>query len=323
MKNGDRMTCEIKGLDAGVLYVSFDYIDGTSSVDWTKVARLESKQLFIVKTVDGLMYTGQLNTAETAADRPMTIQVFETPKNEVGIERSQVVQMVQTSENFWQRFSGEISMGTIYSKGNQSAQYSLGSQIAYVRERWDAKANYSSTLSSSTGTNTSTRNSLGLSALRLLPWNNWFYSGLATFLQSSEQGINLQTTLGGGIGRYFKNTNRARFSVLGGIAWQQTQYHPSVFPLGQQNLASALIGLDLRLFKFSKTNLDASAVVLPALSEPGRVRFDTNVSYYVKIFSNLKWNVTFYGNWDNRPPLGFSGSDYGSTSGLSWTFGLK
>ena len=50
MKNGDRMTCEVKGLDAGVLYVSFDYIDGTSPVDWSKVASLESSQLFVVKT---------------------------------------------------------------------------------------------------------------------------------------------------------------------------------------------------------------------------------------------------------------------------------
>ncbi len=42
MTNGDRMTCEIKGLDAGVLYVSFDYIDGTIPVDWSKVLLLES-----------------------------------------------------------------------------------------------------------------------------------------------------------------------------------------------------------------------------------------------------------------------------------------
>ena len=40
MTNGDRLTCEVKGLDAGVLYVSFDYIDGTASVNWSKVARL-------------------------------------------------------------------------------------------------------------------------------------------------------------------------------------------------------------------------------------------------------------------------------------------
>src|SRR5205814_2807067 len=58
MKNGDRMTCEVKGLDAGVLYVSFDYIDGTASVDWSKVARLESNQLFVVKTEAGKVYAG-------------------------------------------------------------------------------------------------------------------------------------------------------------------------------------------------------------------------------------------------------------------------
>jgi len=25
----------------------------------------------------------------------------------------------------------------------------------------------------------------------------------------------------------------------------------------------------------------------------------------VKLFSNLKWNVSFYGNWDNQPPPNF------------------
>src|SRR5947209_7985476 len=31
MKNGDRMSCEVKGLEDGILQVSFDYIDGTTS----------------------------------------------------------------------------------------------------------------------------------------------------------------------------------------------------------------------------------------------------------------------------------------------------
>jgi len=323
MKNGDRMTCQIKGLDGGVLYVSFDYIDGTASVDWSKVARVESKQLFIVKTQDGSMYTGALSTAETAAGRPVKIQVVEGPEKESAIERSEVVEMVETSENFWRRFNGGIGWGIIYSKGNQSTQYNLNSDAAYVRERWSAKGDLSSNLSSSTGSNASTRNQLSFSALHLLPWNNWFYSGLGTFLQSSEQGIDLQTTIGGGIGRYLKNTNQASVSLLGGVAWQKTNYEPSIVPLGSQNIASALIGADVRLFKFSKTNLNASALLLPALSEPGRFRFDTNASYYIKLFSNLSWNFSFYGNWDTRPPPGFSGSDYGTSSGLSWTFGLK
>src|SRR6516162_1354391 len=77
MNNGDRMTCAIKGLDEGVLYVDFDYIDGTASVDWSKVAHLESKQLFLVKTEDGSVYEGTLSTPEEGVGRPLKIQLLE------------------------------------------------------------------------------------------------------------------------------------------------------------------------------------------------------------------------------------------------------
>jgi putative salt-induced outer membrane protein YdiY len=211
----------------------------------------------------------------------------------------------------------------IYSKGNQSTQYSLASQTAYVRERWTALAGFSSNLSSNVGAHASTHNSLNLGARRLLPWNNWFYAGLGAFLQSSEQGIDLQSTVGGGMGRYLKNTNRASISFVVGPAWQNTKYRQSDVPVNNQNVAAAILYADAQFFKFSKTNLDISAALLPALSDAGRVRFNTNASYYIKIVSNLKWSVSFYGNWDNRAPPGFSGSDYGTSSGLTWSFGLK
>lgn len=322
MTNGDRLTCEVKGLDAGVLYVSFDYIDGTASVNWSKVVRLESNQLFVVKTQGGEVYTGTLRTAESVADRPVKIQVVAGEKEDV-FERSEIVQMVATSDRFWQRFNGDVSFGVIYSKGNQSTQYSLGSQTAYVRERWTALAAFDSNLSSSAGASASTRNSLSFGGRHLMPWNNWFYAGMGDLLQSSEQGIALQTTIGGGVGRYFKNTNRASVSLVFGPAWQNTDYKSSGTALNHQNLAAAIFYADAQFFKFSKTNLDMTAALLPAISDPGRVRFNANASYYIKIISDLKWNVSFYGNWDNRPPRGFSGSDYGTSSGLSWTFGLK
>ena len=323
MRNGDRMTCEIKGLSAGVLYVSVDYIEGTTSVDWSKVARVESTQLFVVKTESGTVYTGTLESTDTVAGRPVKIRVIETPGKGAVVERSQIVKMVGTSDKFWERFNGAISLGVIYSKGNQSTQYNLGSEAAYVRERWGAQVSFDSNLSSSAGVNASTRNSLRLGAFHLLPSKNWFYSGLSDFLQSSEQGISLQSTLGGGIGRYFRNTNRMSISIVGGAAWQSTTYQPSTLPLGQQNLATGLITAEAKFFRFSKTNLSAAVSLFPAFSDPGRVRANTNASFYVKLFSDLKWNVTWYGNWDNRPPTGLSGSDYGTSSGLTWTFGLR
>jgi hypothetical protein len=306
-----------------VLYVSFDYIDGTASVNWSKVAHLESKQLFVVKTQDGSVYTGALKTEEMGAGRPVQIQVFEAAEKEHTIERSQIVRMVATSDNFWQRFNGDVSFGAIYSKGNESNQYSLGANTLYVRERWNAGASFDSNLSSSSGETTVTRNSLGLTALHLLPMKNWFYEGIGGLLQSSEQGITLQSLLGGGVGRYLKNTDLATIQLLGGVAWQGTTYQQTSTPATGQNVASALIYADARFFKFSKTSLDATATILPALSNPGRIRVNTNAYYYIKIFSNLKWNISFYGNWDNQAPPGLSGSDYGTSSGLSWTYGLK
>ena len=136
MKNGDRLTGEIKGLDQGVLYVSFDYILGTSSVQWSKVAHLESKQLFIVKTQDGSVYTGTLSTAETEEKRPIKIEVTESKQKQTVIPRTQIVKMGETSDKFWERFNGAINSGIIYSKGNQNTQYSLGAEVDYLRERW-------------------------------------------------------------------------------------------------------------------------------------------------------------------------------------------
>ncbi|HXY52666.1 MAG TPA: DUF481 domain-containing protein [Terriglobales bacterium] len=321
MKNGDHLTCQIKGLDGGVLYISLPYVIQTLSVDWSQVARLESKQLFLVKTGDGSVYRGILNSTETPAGRPIQIQVAETSEKNVVLDSADIVNVSVTSEKFFQRFTGGLGFGTIYSKGNQSVQYSVSGLAAYPRERWAVQAGLTSNLSTASGTTTSTRNQVTLGGVHLLPWNNYFYGGFGGFLQSSEQGIQRQATLGGGIGRYLKNTNRTTISVLGGPAWQNTVYTPTVFPIATQNVLAAMINADVKLFKFNKTNLDLNAILLPALSEPGRVYFSTNATYYIKIVGNLSWNISFYGNWDNRPPGNLPGSDYGTTSGLSFTFG--
>jgi len=323
MQNGDRLTGEIRGLGSGILQINMQYILGTSAVDWSNVVRVESQQLFLVTTQDGSVYTGTLSTGGAPEARPVKVEIVEASGNAVAIARPQIVEMDQTSTKFLQRFNGEINFGMIYTKGNQSTQYTLSSEVYYPREQWAAAANFSSSLSSSTGVSTSTRNLAGATATHVLPWNQWFIAVRGNFLQSSEQEINLQTTLGAGFGRYLTRTNHATISLLGGFAWQSTQYHQSLVPLGQQNVATGLISADAELFRFNQTALEVSGTLLPAISQPGRVHFSMNATYYVRLFSNLRWDVSFFGNWDNRPPASFPGSDYGTSSGLSWTFGNR
>jgi hypothetical protein len=321
MKNGDRLTCEIKALRSNTLYISVSYILGTLSVDWSKVDHAESKQLFLVKTQDGTVYTGALFIPETSGGRPMQIEILEAPEKRVTLERKQVVEMNETSRNFWQRLNGHIGTGFTYSKGNEATQYNLSSDVNYPRERWSAEARYSANFTSNAGASPSTRNEVAFSAQRLMRWNNLYYTGITDFLQSSVQGIQLQSTFGGGVGRIMKNTGSTSLTLYGGFAWQRIQYQEKFISARTQKVTSGLIGTSLRLFRFDRTTLALNGNFLPAVSEPGRMHFNLNSTYYVKLWGKLDWNFTFYGNWDTHPPPGFSRSDYGTSTGLSLSVG--
>ncbi|MFY9844264.1 MAG: DUF481 domain-containing protein [Terriglobales bacterium] len=320
MRNGDRLTCEIKRLSADVLYIGLDYALGTVSINWFKVDHLESNQLFVVKTQDGEVYSGKLSMSKTAAERPVSIDVIEEPGKSVQLERTEIAKMDQSSENLWSRFNGSIGLGAIYTKANETTQYDLSTDVNYPRDRWGASASYVSTLASNKGTSTSSRNQTDASAQRLMPWNNWYYTGFVSFLQSSVQGIDLSSSYGGGVGRYLKNSNHFFMSVAGGFGLQHISYQQSV-AASTQNVSAGWIATQVKLFRFDQTNLSVTASLLPAISNPGRVHFNLNTGYNIKILGKFNFNVSLYGNWDNQPPPGLSGSDYGTSAGVNWNFG--
>lgn len=323
MSNGDRITCEVKSLSGGVLQADLDYVDGTISVDWLKVARLESKALFLIYMQDGSIHAGKIISPAELPGVPARLEIQPPDASPLVVERSDVVRLTQFSESFFRRFAGGITIGAMYSKGNAATQYTFGSELDYQQTRWGAVLDYNSNLSSNSGAATSTRNQLDFRAYRMLPWNHYFYGGTASLLQSSVQEINRQTILGFGVGRYLKDTNRTRLSILLGLGWQRTSYLSSTVDQRLQNIAVAVTGVNFNAFRFKKSRLALNAYIFPALTEQGRYFSRINTSYYLKLFGKIDWNLSFYGNWDTRPPAHLPGSDYGSSTGLSWTFGNK
>lgn len=320
MKNGDQLTCEIKKLERGVLYVSFEYVDGTVSMAWLKVAHVESSQLFIVHTAGGAVYWGGLRTPDTPADQPVQIEVVDTNEQATPLRETNIVEMNQSSASPWRRLSGNVSSGLSYTRGNNSTQYNLSTQLYYRATRWGVKSDYSSSLSANSGSPTTTRNQATFTGYKLLRHSNWFVGGVGNVLQSAHQGIDRQSTLGTGIGRFLTNSNRSRISLLGGFAWQGTRYSGESAPPGRQDLIVGLASANIQLFRFKKTELDLSALAYPTISQRGRVRSSVNTSYRIQIINNLWWNITAYGNWDNQPPAGLAGSDFGATSGITYSF---
>jgi hypothetical protein len=324
MNNGDRLTCEIKSLDAGALYIGLDYVDGTISVNWAHVKRLETRRLFIVRLESGLVYTGSLAVVDSVIgdETHPYMELTDLEGKTIVLDKDEVVTMGKTSGSFLRRFVVDLSGGLTYAKGNDATQYNFSTMVQYPRERWGMIASFNSTLQSSSGVTASTRNQFSLNGYHLLPWKNYFVGGTGTLLQSTEQGISLQANAGGGIGYYLRNTEHLRLSLLGGLAYQSTTYQSSA-DASPEDLLGALVAANLSLVTYSRTSLVVSANLLPALSDPGRYFFSTNATYYLKLWSNLKFNLSLYGNFDSRPPENLSGSDYGFSSGLGWTFGSR
>ena len=320
LRNGDRITGEIKGLNAGILSIDLDYVDGSIGIQWLKVAHVESSQLFLIQTEDGSVYSGTISSEEASAGQPIKISIVEGTEKKVAVDQYRVVKLEETSESRLRQLSFGITLGSSYSKANATNQYNLASDLEYQRERWGGQVNLNSNLTSSTGANTATRNQVDLSAYRLMKRSNYYYSGFGGFLQSSVQGVRLQTNLGAGIGRFLKNTNRVTWTVLGGAVWQSTDYEPGTVAVPRQEVYAGVASTNLKVFLFKKTNLDVSGKIVPAFSDPGRVFYSTNATYYLKFFGDFSWNFSFYGNWDTRPPPHFTGGDYGYSSGLKWTF---
>jgi hypothetical protein len=321
MNNGDRFTCEIKKLEQGVLYANLDYVDGTVSLQWSKVARVESQQLFIVNTQDGSVYEGTLRTPESAAEEPTKIEILEPAGDARPLEQAKVVELAQTSPSLLRRLSGNFDSGLSYAKGNDATQYNLGAQLRLRSEHWRMAADFASNLSNSSGVDAATRYQARVWARRLIGGKRkWYYSGLSEFLQSSQQGINLQTTLAAGFGRFLRDSNSQRLALTSALAWQKSNYEPTKSNLQTPNTLAGMITVDLHTFRFKKTSFDLTASMLPMLNEWGRVRSYVNSAYSIQMINSLWLKLTFYGSWDNRPPPGFAGSDYGATTGISYSF---
>jgi hypothetical protein len=60
---------------------------------------------------------------------------------------------------------------------------------------------------------------------------------------------------------------------------------------------------------------------MPNLTDRGRVRLNYSIMVKQEIFSDFFWSLSFYINYDNRPPDANSATtDWSVTTGLGYSF---
>ena len=318
LKNGDRITGEIKRIERGMLYFKPGYALDDIQIDWTQVERLESQDYFTVGLTDGAVYTGLIKK-EPPSDEDKNDFTISAPDNVVERRRAEVVTLQSMEKSRWNQMKGSIDYGFSYASGNSQTQSSFGANAEYRGERNWVIGKASSTYSGQSDGTSTQRETLSGAYWRRFT-NKTFGGFLVDLLSSSQQELALRTTLGGALGRTLFRTDRTNFEILGGVVGSRERYSSTFIGDPTATNAEGLAGLSYSSFRFKVFDLTSSIMIYPSFSQAGRLRLSSDSSVRWEFIRNLYWSLRIYENFDSRPPINAPKNDFGITNSLGWTF---
>jgi putative salt-induced outer membrane protein YdiY len=316
MKNGDKFTGEIKGLEHGELAFQSDYMEDSVHLDWKRVEVLQSKDTFIVALSDGRRLTGTIRQASTSNGED-----FQVLKGNVTIQvpPPDVITIEQREASSWNQLTGSISYGIGFDSGNNSTNSSLAADVAFNTAKNSVRAATSSVFDSQSNAKNTNRFTFdSLYGRSLTP--KWVAAGLFSLLKSNQQDLNLRSTYGAGIGRKLVQTDRTTLLTIGGAAYSHESYFPQPGTQPVRNNFESLFGVTFSTFRFKTLNINSQMLLFPSLTDPGRFRLSSQSNLRIELMRNFNWNFQVYENYDTRPPVNAPKNDLGLTNSVGWTF---
>lgn len=318
MKNGDRFTGEIKGLQQGELIFKSSYMKDSVRLDWRDVERVESKDNFIVELKNGERLTGMI---EKTVANEASAKDFEivSGKTITRVGPSDVTLIQQREESFWNQLTGSVNYGFSFTSASSAVSSSLGADVAYRTSKNLVQLASTSQFDSQSGSNNANRFTFDSSYGRSLT-NKWIASGLFGLLKSNQQDLNLRSTLGAALVRRLVQTDTIRLQAVAGLVDNYEVYTPQPGPKPVHNNAEAIVGVRFVMFRFKTLNINSQTYLFPGLSDSGRIRLSSQSNLRIELIRNFFWNFQLYENYDSRPPVVAPKNDLGTTMSIGWTF---
>lgn len=317
LKNGDRLTGEIKGLQSGELRVKSDYMAEAVRLDWAKVERLESKSTFMIWLVDGKLMTDVMRLLPTNSSEVPNFIIGSSAQT-IRVPQLDVIRITPADKQFWKRLEGSIDFGFSFTSGNDQYQTQLAATTTYRTGDHSFTASIDSAFSGQTEGSSLTRNQFTFDYRKQLS-RRWYVGGIFDLLRSDQQSLKLRTTVGGLVGRNMIQTEHTRLSVFGGVAGARENYSETIGTPKSTN-ADAIAGADFVTFRFSRTDIRSRFSLFPSLTTPGRKRLQATSDLRIKIVKDLWWGFHVYENFDSKPPVRADKNDLGVSTSLGWKF---
>ena len=215
LRNGDRITCEIRKLERGKLTVKTDGL-GTIAVEWDDVERVSSKASYDVELESGLRLFGSLERSDADA-----VLVGAAPGGVRALLR-EIVRIAPVGGTLWRRLDGSVNAGFSFAQANVQTDWSLATEVSYRSRRWLSQLQGDSALTIREDADRQSRNSVTLRSQRFLG-RRWSALGFGQFQQNEELSLELRALVGAGVERRLVQSNRTVLAAVGGVASSNEQ----------------------------------------------------------------------------------------------------
>lgn len=311
LKNGDRITGEVKSLQARILEFDTDPM-GTVAIEWRYIDQVISKDNQSVDTTDGRRFLGRLTTVEGSDN--IGIQ---TDGQVEELDPDKVFSVWPVKSTFWERSDFDISVGLDYQKSTEIADLNLA--VNWLHRKFDrlTEASLRSDVTRQPEADDQNRYQLQVSHQYIRP-DRRFNAWLGSAESNESLGLDYRVYAGGVYGKYLLRRSDYWFSLAGGLVATEEKY-TSVS--GNTSL-EAVLSAQFNLYRYAdpERSLQSRLTLFPSVTEFGRLRSDFRTTFKLELVNNLYWSMELYYQGDSDPPpQAVNSTDYGVTTSLGWS----
>lgn len=312
LKNGDRVTGEVKTLERGKLTFSTDTM-GTVYIDWEDIEQVFSSVGQAIELTNGQRFYGPL--AKSESEEMMTVKTEHGP---VGLSTSDIVAMYPVEATFWDRLDVSADLGFSWDKASDVGKYTIGLKTELRNPGFINRNTFTSEITTQTERDDTTR--AFFDSLHLVFRQDKRYHAFFGSAESNDElGIDLRVLAGAGYGAVPIRSQRSWLSVGAGLA---VNHEIPVEGETDDSLeAVGMVTYDYYKYSEPERSFTSNLRVFPSLTDAGRWRATFDVDFRLELVKDFFWKMNFYSSYESDPiSEKASSSDYGVTSSFGYKF---
>jgi hypothetical protein len=297
LNNGDHVTGEIKGLTAGQLELSTEYMD-TVYIDWENIRDIISDQGHRIEMSDGRRLLGTLDKRQTNEPDQADLIIINTDEGSLEVSAENLVRMYPVGGGFWDRMDLAFNLGFNFDKSSSVGKYNFGIDAAYRDPDFVTFGYLSSEITTQKVVDDTTRNVLSVDHMTYRP-NKRFLNYFGSMEQNDQLGVKLRTLIGAGYGFVPISNGRNWLSLGLGLAANRER------PLDDSDPTNNLEAVGSFRYQYYKRGtpertVDISWKLFPSLTQWGRVRSDFTVNARWEIINDFYVGLEIFTSYDGE-----------------------